>query len=232
MCAPVQISASGKLVLLHKLLPKLQKEGHKVLIFSQFTMVLDVLEDYLASQSFGYERLDGRVTGNDRQSAIDRFCDPSRDRFVFLLSTKAGGQGINLTAADTVIIFDSDWNPQNDSQATARCHRIGQKKDVKVYRLITRNTYEQQLFERASKKLALEKAVLGQGSMANSKLSVRVPAANTKRVCACDNSRDGVHRRKSWIHCYARARTGCCLVMKTMKLPGCSVKQTSKTCLR
>ena len=85
--------------------------------------------------------------------AIDRFCNPNVDAFVFLLSTRAGGLGINLVAADTVIIFDSDWNPQNDLQAMARCHRIGQQQEVKVYRLITRNTYEQQLFERASQKL-------------------------------------------------------------------------------
>ena len=100
--AAPQIASSGKLVLLHKLLPKLRREDHKVLIFSQFTMVLDILEDYVASQSFPFERLDGGVVGNDRQSAIDRFCDPDSNSFLFLLSTRAGGQGINLTAADTV----------------------------------------------------------------------------------------------------------------------------------
>lgn len=154
------IECSGKLVLLDKLLPKLRSEGHRVLIFSQFVRMLDSLERYLKFRGYLFERLDGSVTGHVRQQAIDRYSKDDSDRFVFLLSTRAGGLGINLTAADTVVIFDSDWNPQNDMQATARCHRIGQTKDVKVYRLITRNTYEQTMFERASMKLALEQAVL------------------------------------------------------------------------
>jgi superfamily II DNA/RNA helicase len=154
------IEASGKMVLIDKLLPKLKAGGHKVLIFSQMVRVLDILEDYLVWKGYTHERLDGRIRGNDRQAAIDRFSKPDSDRFVFLLCTRAGGLGINLTAADTVIIFDSDWNPQNDVQAQARCHRIGQEKSVKVYRLITRNTYEKRMFERASKKLGLDQAVL------------------------------------------------------------------------
>lgn len=103
------INASGKLVLIDKLLPKLRSSGHKVLIFSQMVRVLDILEDYMNYAGYTYERLDGTLRGNDRQSAIDRFSRPDSDRFVFLLSTRAGGLGINLTAADTVIIFDSDW---------------------------------------------------------------------------------------------------------------------------
>mmetsp|Transcript_2659 Transcript_2659/g.4794 ORF Transcript_2659/g.4794 Transcript_2659/m.4794 type:complete len:1931 (-) Transcript_2659:2818-8610(-) len=154
------IEASGKLVLVDKLLPKLKESGHKVLIFSQMIRVLDILEDYLVARRWGYERIDGRVRGNDRQQAIDRYCKKDSDKFVFLLCTRAGGQGINLTVADTVIIYDSDWNPQNDIQAQARCHRIGQQNDVKVYRLITRATYEQDMFDRASKKLGLDHAVL------------------------------------------------------------------------
>ncbi|KAL3860710.1 hypothetical protein ACJMK2_010796 [Sinanodonta woodiana] len=154
------VTASGKLVLLDKLLPKLKQGGHKVLIFSQMIRVLDILEDYLLHKRYLYERLDGRIRGNIRQEAIDRFCKPDSDRFVFLLCTRAGGLGINLTAADTVIIYDSDWNPQNDLQAQARCHRIGQDKAVKVYRLITRNSYEREMFDRASLKLGLDKAVL------------------------------------------------------------------------
>ncbi|KAK3733995.1 hypothetical protein QZH41_009861 [Actinostola sp. cb2023] len=154
------IEASGKLVLIHKLLPKLKIGGHKVLVFSQMVRCLDILEDYLIHMKYPYERIDGRVRGNLRQAAIDRFSKPDSDRFVFLLCTRAGGLGINLTAADTVIIFDSDWNPQNDLQAQARCHRIGQSKAVKVYRLITRNSYEREMFDRASLKLGLDKAVL------------------------------------------------------------------------
>uniref|UniRef100_A0A673JVN0 Chromodomain-helicase-DNA-binding protein 9-like n=1 Tax=Sinocyclocheilus rhinocerous TaxID=307959 RepID=A0A673JVN0_9TELE len=154
------IQSAGKLVLIDKLLPKMKAGGHKVLIFSQMVRCLDILEDYLIQRRYLYERIDGRVRGNLRQAAIDRFSKPDSDRFVFLLCTRAGGLGINLTAADTCIIFDSDWNPQNDLQAQARCHRIGQNKAVKVYRLITRNSYEREMFDRASLKLGLDKAVL------------------------------------------------------------------------
>ncbi|XP_051986264.1 chromodomain-helicase-DNA-binding protein 6-like [Xyrauchen texanus] len=154
------IQAAGKLVLIDKLLPKLLAGGHKVLVFSQMVRCLDILEDYLIQRRYTYERIDGRVRGNLRQAAIDRFSKVDSDRFVFLLCTRAGGLGINLTAADTCIIFDSDWNPQNDLQAQARCHRIGQSKAVKVYRLITRNSYEREMFDKASLKLGLDKAVL------------------------------------------------------------------------
>ncbi|XP_069797186.1 chromodomain-helicase-DNA-binding protein 8 isoform X2 [Narcine bancroftii] len=154
------IQSAGKLVLIDKLLPKLKAGGHKVLVFSQMVRCLDILEDYLIQKRYLYERIDGRVRGNLRQAAIDRFSKPDSDRFVFLLCTRAGGLGINLTAADTCIIFDSDWNPQNDLQAQARCHRIGQSKAVKVYRLITRNSYEREMFDKASLKLGLDKAVL------------------------------------------------------------------------
>ncbi|KAJ8302947.1 hypothetical protein KUTeg_019343 [Tegillarca granosa] len=154
------VNSSGKMVLLDKLLPKLKQNGHKVLVFSQMIRVLDILEDYLIHKQYLYERLDGRIRGNLRQEAIDRFSKPDSDRFVFLLCTRAGGLGINLTAADTVIIYDSDWNPQNDLQAQARCHRIGQTREVKVYRLITRNSYEREMFDKASLKLGLDKAVL------------------------------------------------------------------------
>ncbi|KAK1870431.1 hypothetical protein I4F81_012890 [Pyropia yezoensis] len=156
----VLVDASGKLVFVDKMLPRLKEAGHRVLIFSQMVRVLDILEDYLIAHRWGYERIDGRVRGNERQQAIDRFSKPGSEKFVFLLCTRAGGQGINLTIADTVIIYDSDWNPQNDVQAQARCHRIGQQKDVKVFRLITRATYEQDMFDRASKKLGLDQAVL------------------------------------------------------------------------
>jgi len=142
------IQSSGKLVLLDKL-----KNGHKVLIFSQMTKCLDLLADYLVYRK--YERIDG---GDLRQAAIDRFS--TGDAFVFLLCTRAGGVGINLTAADTVVIFDSDWNPQNDLQAQARCHRIGQKNEVKIYRLVTRNSYEREMFDKARLKLGLDKAIL------------------------------------------------------------------------
>lgn len=155
----VFIQSSGKLVLLDKLLGKL-KDGHKVLIFSQMTRCLDLLAEYLGYRKYKYERIDGGARTENRQAAIDRFSDKESDVFVFLLSTRAGGVGINLTAADTVIIFDSDWNPQNDLQAQARCHRIGQTSEVKVYRLVTENTYEREMFDKAGLKLGLDRAVL------------------------------------------------------------------------
>ncbi|KAG9273824.1 chromodomain-helicase-DNA-binding protein 8-like [Astyanax mexicanus] len=161
------VRSAGKLVLLDKLLPRLKAGGHKVLIFSQMVRCLDILEDYLIHKRYLYERIDGRVRGNLRQAAIDRFSKLDSDRFVFLLCTRAGGLGINLTAADTCVIFDSDWNPQNDLQAQARCHRIGQSKAVKVYRLITRNSYEREMLDKASLKLGLDRAVLQ--SMSGSK---------------------------------------------------------------
>ena len=111
-------------------------------------MVLNYIEDYLQLRNFGYARIDGSITGPKRQNAIDRFQEVPKNReespFIMLISTKAGGVGINLTAADTCLIFDSDWNPQNDLQAQARCHRIGQKENVKIYRLLSRKTYEMQ----------------------------------------------------------------------------------------
>ncbi|KAI5074233.1 hypothetical protein GOP47_0010194 [Adiantum capillus-veneris] len=153
--------SSGKMMLLDKLLPMLKNAGHRVLLFSQFAIMLDLLEDYLISKSYTYERIDGSVRGSERQAAIDRYSSKDSDTFLFLLSTRAGGLGITLTAADTCIIYDSDWNPQNDLQAMARCHRIGQKKDVRIYRLITKDTYEQHLFECSSRKYGLDEAILG-----------------------------------------------------------------------
>jgi superfamily II DNA/RNA helicase len=154
------ILSSGKMVLLDKLLPKLRQEGHKILIFSQMVKMLDLISEYCEFRDYRFERLDGRVRGTERQKAIDRF-EREEDSFLFLLSTRAGGVGINLTAADVCIIFDSDWNPQNDIQAQARCHRIGQTKDVRIYRLVTSRSFEQEMFDRASKKLGLEQAILG-----------------------------------------------------------------------
>lgn len=127
--------------------------------FLQMVKMLDMLSDYLRERRYSHERLDGTVRGDLRQAAIDRFSKPGSDTFIFLLSTRAGGLGINLTAADTCIIFDSDWNPQNDVQAMARSHRIGQSRKVKVFRLVTRSTYESEMVERANKKLGLERAM-------------------------------------------------------------------------
>jgi len=156
------VKSSGKMVLIDKLLPKLFANGHKVLIFSQMVRVLDLLMEYLKLKRYKYERLDGSTSSSSRVAAVRRFIRKSCQRFVMLLSTRAGGLGLNLTAADIVIIFDSDWNPQNDLQAMARAHRIGQTKAVSVYRLLTAKTYEMHMFHSASMKLGLEQAVLSQ----------------------------------------------------------------------
>ncbi|XP_046553776.1 chromodomain-helicase-DNA-binding protein 1-like [Haliotis rubra] len=156
------VEASGKLVLIDKLLCHLKQAGHKVLMFSQMTHMLDILQDYLGYRDFTYERLDGSVRGEERFLSVRNF-NENDETFVFLLSTKAGGQGINLTAADTVIFVDSDFNPQNDLQAAARAHRIGQTRPVKVIRLVGRNTVEEIVLARAEQKLKLTDKVIESG---------------------------------------------------------------------
>lgn len=124
------LRGSGKLLLLDKLLCRLKETGHRVLIFSQMVRMLDILAEYLQRRHFPFQRLDGSIKGEIRKQALDHFNAEGSQDFCFLLSTRAGGLGINLATADTVIIFDSDWNPQNDLQAQARAHRIGQKNQV------------------------------------------------------------------------------------------------------
>ena len=163
------VGACGKLQFLDKLLPRLfQESNRKVLIFSQFVMMLDVLSDYLRSAKYAHGRVDGGVTGRDRQKQIDQFAQQGEGAVrVMLLSTRAGGVGINLVAADTVVVYDSDWNPQNDVQAMARCHRIGQTRKVTVYRLLTAGTYEAHMYAVATAKLSLDRAVLDGMASAN-----------------------------------------------------------------
>jgi len=186
------IRSSSKLVLVDKLLQRLRAEGHQVLIFSQMVESLNILEDYLQYREYPYERLDGSIKSEDRQASIDRFQDKGSNSFVFLLSTRAGGVGINLTMADTVILFDSDWNPQSDLQAQARCHRIGQTSNVKVYRLITRNTYEQYLFEVATKKLLLDHIVLSTSKKGTSELDINSAKNPFKVNDATNNNGEAV----------------------------------------
>ncbi|XP_062852218.1 lymphoid-specific helicase isoform X2 [Trichomycterus rosablanca] len=153
------VKSSGKFLILDRMLPELKKRGHKVLIFSQMTSILDILMDYCYLRGYQYSRLDGSMRYSDREENMKKFADDP-EVFIFLLSTRAGGLGINLTSADTVIIYDSDWNPQADLQAQDRCHRIGQTKPVVVYRLITANTIDEKILERASAKRKLEKMVI------------------------------------------------------------------------
>ncbi|XP_072134198.1 chromodomain-helicase-DNA-binding protein 2 isoform X1 [Mobula birostris] len=154
------IKSSGKLILLDKLMTRLRERGNRVLIFSQMVRMLDILAEYLTIKHYPFQRLDGSIKGELRKQALDHFNAEASEDFCFLLSTRAGGLGINLASADTVIIFDSDWNPQNDLQAQARAHRIGQKKQVNIYRLVTKGTVEEDIIERAKKKMVLDHLVI------------------------------------------------------------------------
>ncbi|KAF2722940.1 SWI/SNF chromatin remodeling complex component [Polychaeton citri CBS 116435] len=155
---------SGKMQLLDRLLPALLDNNHKILIFSQFKSQLDILSTYCTElRQWPCCRIDGSIPQTERQEQILSFNDPESETKIFLLSTRAGGQGINLAAADTVILFDSDWNPQQDLQAQDRAHRIGQTRPVVVYRLATRNTIEEVLLSKADSKRRLEKLVIQKG---------------------------------------------------------------------
>ncbi|KAL4900336.1 hypothetical protein BDW74DRAFT_96460 [Aspergillus multicolor] len=157
------VTASGKMLLLDRLIPSLLKKGHKILIFSQFKTQLDILQDWATHlRSWKCCRIDGAISQADRRDQIKAF-NTDKNYKVFLLSTRAGGQGINLVAADTVILFDSDWNPQQDLQAQDRAHRIGQTRPVIVYRLATKGTVEQTLLEKADSKRRLERLVIQKG---------------------------------------------------------------------
>ncbi|KAI9463589.1 SNF2 family N-terminal domain-containing protein [Lactarius psammicola] len=176
---------SGKMVLLDKLLARLRSDGHRVLIFSQMVRMLDILSDYLSFRNYLHQRLDGMVSSDARKKSIAHFNAPGSPDFVFLLSTRAGGLGINLETADTVIIFDSDWNPQNDLQAMARAHRIGQKSHVSVYRFVSKDTMEEDVLERAKKKMVLEYAIINQMDTSQAHLSGKT--GNGKDVTKPDN---------------------------------------------
>ena len=166
------VENSGKMVLLDKLLKKLKEKGSRVLIFSQMTRLLDILEDYLIFRRYKYCRIDGNTDGETREDMIDSYNAPGSEKFVFLLSTRAGGLGINLTTADTVVIYDSDWNPQMDLQAMDRAHRIGQTKEVSVFRFCTDGSVEEKVIEKAYKKLALDALVIQQGRLQENQKNV------------------------------------------------------------
>ncbi|KAI9663859.1 MAG: hypothetical protein M1821_007349 [Bathelium mastoideum] len=154
------VEASSKLQLLELLLPKLKERGHRVLIFSQFLHMLDLIEDFLDGLELAYHRLDGNVSSLQKQKRIDEFNAPNSQFFAFLLSTRAGGVGINLATADTVIILDPDFNPHQDIQALSRAHRIGQKKKVLCYQLMTRASAEEKIVQIGRKKMALDHVLI------------------------------------------------------------------------
>ncbi|GFP56218.1 chromatin remodeling factor mit1 [Trichoderma asperellum] len=154
------VEASAKLLLLEIMLPKLKERGHRVLIFSQFLQQLDIIEDFLNGLGYGYRRLDGSISSLEKQRRIDAFNEPGSELFAFLLSTRAGGVGINLATADTVIIMDPDFNPHQDIQALSRAHRIGQKNKVLCFQLVTKDSVEERIMEIGRKKMALDHALI------------------------------------------------------------------------
>ncbi|PGH15336.1 hypothetical protein AJ79_02502 [Helicocarpus griseus UAMH5409] len=157
------VDNAGKMVILDKILKRMKNQGSRVLIFSQMSRVLDILEDYCVFREHQYCRIDGSTAHEDRIAAIDEYNRPDSEKFIFLLTTRAGGLGINLTSADIVILYDSDWNPQADLQAMDRAHRIGQTKQVVVFRFVTENAIEEKVLERAAQKLRLDQLVIQQG---------------------------------------------------------------------
>lgn len=152
-----------KLRILDQLLSRLKKQGSKVLLFSQMTRLLDILDDYVRFRGYSYCRIDGQTSALDRELRIEDFQRPDSDKFIFLLSTRAGGCGINLHAANAVILYDSDWNPQVDLQAIDRAHRIGQTREVVVYRFVTEGSVEEKIVERAAKRMKMENLVMQKG---------------------------------------------------------------------
>lgn len=160
---------SAKLKVLDQLLKKMKEQGSRVLIFSQMSRVLDIMEDYCFFREYDYCRIDGSTDHEDRIKAIDDYNSPDSTKFIFLLTTRAGGLGINLTTADVVVLYDSDWNPQADLQAMDRAHRIGQKKQVKVFRFVTDNSVEEKILERATQKLRLDQLVIQQNRVSSQK---------------------------------------------------------------
>ena len=166
------VNNAGKMIVLDKLLPKLQQQGSRVLIFTQMTRILDILEDYCWFRGHKYCRIDGQTAHELRDEQIQAYNAENSEKFIFMLSTRAGGLGINLYTADIVIIYDSDWNPQADLQAMDRAHRIGQKKQVRVFRFVTENTVDEKIVERAAVKLRLDRMVIQQGRLAENKTNL------------------------------------------------------------
>jgi len=157
------VRASGKFDLIDRILPKLRKSGHRILIFNQMTHVMSIMEEYFEYRGYKYLRLDGSTKSEERTRLVNVWNAPDSPHWLFILSTKAGGLGLNLQTADTVIIFDTDWNPQADLQAQDRAHRIGQRKEVRVFRLVSQNSVEERILERATFKLDVDAKVIQAG---------------------------------------------------------------------
>ena len=158
---------AGKFELLDRILPKFQATGHRVLMFFQMTNIMNIMEDFMRLKGYQYLRLDGSTKSDERADLLKQFNEENSPYFCFLLSTRAGGLGLNLQAADTVVIFDSDWNPHQDLQAQDRAHRIGQKSEVRILRLISSNSVEEKILERAQFKLDMDGKVIQAGKFDN-----------------------------------------------------------------
>ncbi|KAK8019400.1 chromatin remodelling complex atpase chain isw1 [Apiospora arundinis] len=184
---------SGKMALMDKLLGRLQKQGSRVLIFSQMSRLLDILEDYCVFREYKYCRIDGGTAHEDRIAAIDEYNKAGSEKYIFLLTTRAGGLGINLTSADIVILYDSDWNPQADLQAMDRAHRIGQTKQVVVYRFVTEDAIEEKVLERAAQKLRLDQLVIQQG---RAQPGTKGPAAKDELLSMIQHGAENVFQTK------------------------------------
>ena len=157
-----QILDSGKFAALDTLLVEKIKAGSRILVFSQFVIMLDILEEFLKIKDYKYCRLDGSTVISERQDLIDEYNDKDSGIFVFLLSTRAGGMGINLTAANVVVMHDIDYNPYNDKQAEDRCHRVGQTREVEVYKLISKDSIDETMLKIQQRKLELGEDISGE----------------------------------------------------------------------
>ncbi|QLG72548.1 hypothetical protein HG535_0D02560 [Zygotorulaspora mrakii] len=180
---------AGKFELLDRVLPKFKATGHRVLMFFQMTQVMDIMEDFLRLRDLKYMRLDGSTKTEERTEMLKAFNAPNSDYFCFLLSTRAGGLGLNLQTADTVIIFDTDWNPHQDLQAQDRAHRIGQKNEVRILRLITTDSVEEVILERAMQKLDIDGKVIQAGKFDN-KSTAEEQEAFLRRLIESESSKD------------------------------------------
>lgn len=187
--SPLLYRVAGKFELLDRVLPKFRATGHRVLMFFQMTQVMDIMEDFLRMKNLKYMRLDGATKTEDRTEMLKAFNAPNSEYFCFLLSTRAGGLGLNLQSADTVIIFDTDWNPHQDLQAQDRAHRIGQKNEVRILRLITTDTVEEVILERAMQKLDIDGKVIQAGKFDN-KSTAEEQEAFLRRLIESESSRD------------------------------------------
>jgi superfamily II DNA or RNA helicase len=185
----LMINSSAKFIFLDRVLPIFKRTGRSVLIFSQRLKVLKMLVEYCRLKKYTHELLIGSLTETEKKASISRFLDEERDVFIFLLSTRSGSEGLNLTKASITIIFDPDWNPQNDLQALGRNHRIGQTQKVDVIRLITYGTYEHDMFSRAQRKLRLWTTLLGDGQVSDPAAAtpVRNPRTETQAAFVCNS---------------------------------------------